>query len=541
MSALEADFVIVGGGSAGCVLADRLSADPRNRVILLEAGGSGKSFLVSMPAGYGKTTAEFGHSWHYHSSPEGSIGNRRMLLPRGRGLGGSSNINGLLYVRGQHADYDAWSNMGAVGWGWCDVAPYFRRIESFAGGENELRGDTGALKVEEVAHRDPTNDAVLAAFQELGVPLVGDYNGRDQFGTFYYQTTVHEGRRCSAADAFLRPAMKRPNLKVLTGALAQRVVIEQGRATGVEIERGGKVETIRATREVLLSAGAYHSPKLLMLSGIGPAQHLRDMGIAVHRDSPQVGANLQDHYILTMSWRLREGAYSYNQQLGGMKLIWNVLRYAATREGPMTIPAAQTGAFVKSDPVLDRPDIQFHCLPVTGDLDDAMADGSDGKAKLSPYPGLTLAPNLLRPESRGRLLLACPDPAEVPDIVHNYLEAEYDQRLSLRAMRMARELVATPSLGAIVDCESWPGASCARDEDLLGYARRFGNTGYHPVGTCRMGLDDTAVLDPQLRVRGVDGLRVIDASVMPRIVSGNTNAAAIMIGEKGADHVLGKA
>lgn len=541
MSALEADFVIVGGGSAGCVLADRLSADPRNRVILLEAGGSGKSFLVSMPAGYGKTTAEFGHSWHYHSSPEGSIGNRRMLLPRGRGLGGSSNINGLLYVRGQHADYDAWSNMGAVGWGWCDVARYFRRIESFAGGGDELRGDTGSLMVEEVAHRDPTNDAVIAAFQELGVPVVGDYNGEDQFGTFYYQTTVHDGRRCSAADAFLRPAMRRTNLKVLTGALARRVVIEQGRATGVEIDRGGKVETIRATREVLLSAGAYHSPKLLMLSGIGPAQHLRDMGIAVHRDSPQVGANLQDHYILTMSWRLREGAYSYNQQLGGMKLIWNVLRYAATREGPMTIPAAQTGAFVKSDPVLDRPDIQFHCLPVTGDLDDAMADGSDGKAKLSPYPGLTLAPNLLRPESRGRLLLASPDPAEVPDIVHNYLEAEYDQRLSLRAMRMARELVATPSLGAIVDSESWPGASCASDEDLLGYARRFGNTGYHPVGTCRMGLDDTAVLDPQLRVRGVDGLRVIDASVMPRIVSGNTNAAAIMIGEKGADHVLGKA
>lgn len=257
MSALEADFVIVGGGSAGCVLADRLSADPRNRVILLEAGGSGKSFLVSMPAGYGKTTAEFGHSWHYHSSPEGSIGNRRMLLPRGRGLGGSSNINGLLYVRGQHADYDAWSNMGAVGWGWCDVARYFRRIESFAGGGDELRGDTGSLMVEEVAHRDPTNDAVIAAFQELGVPVVGDYNGEDQFGTFYYQTTVHDGRRCSAADAFLRPAMRRTNLKVLTGALARRVVIEQGRATGVEIDRGGKVETIRATREVLLSAGAY--------------------------------------------------------------------------------------------------------------------------------------------------------------------------------------------------------------------------------------------------------------------------------------------
>jgi len=537
-SGLVADFVIVGGGSAGCVLADRLSADPANRVVLIEAGGSGKSFLVSMPAGYGKTTGAFGHSWHYHGSPESSIGGRRMLLPRGRGLGGSSNINGLLYVRGQHADYDAWSNLGAIGWGWRDVAPYFRRSERYAGGGDGLRGGDGPLRIEEVSHRDPTNDAVLAAFGEIGVPMARDYNGADQHGAFYYQTTIANGRRCSAADAFLRPAMQRSNLRVITNATARRVVIEQGRASGVEIEAGGKVETIRAAREVVLSAGAYHSPKLLMLSGIGPAQHLREMGVEVLRDSPEVGGNLQDHYILTMSWRLRPGSYSYNQQLGGMKLLWNVLRYAATRTGPMTIPVAQTGAFVKSDPVLDRPDIQFHCLPVTGDID---AASTDGKASLSPFPGLTLGPNLLRPESRGRLRLASPDPDATPDIVHNYLQAEYDQRLSLRAMRMARELVAAPSLAAIVDAETWPGAGCGSDDELLDYARRFGNTGYHPVGTCRMGLDDGAVLDPQLRVRGIDGLRVVDASVMPCLISGNTNAPVIMIGEKGADLILGKA
>ncbi|MDE2597155.1 MAG: GMC family oxidoreductase N-terminal domain-containing protein [Sphingomonadales bacterium] len=533
---MSADFVIVGGGSAGCVLADRLSADPSCRVVLVEAGGTGTSFLVSMPAGYGKTTGEFGHSWHYHSAVEDSIDQRRMLLPRGRGLGGSSNINGLLYVRGQHADYDTWSNLGALGWGWSDVAPYFRRSETYAGGGDALRGDSGGLRVEEVSHRDATNDAVLAGFRELGVPMARDYNGADQYGAFYYQTTIHEGKRCSAADAFLRPAMRRPNLRVITGAHCRRVLFDGRRATGIEIETRRGVETIAAAREVLLSAGAYHSPKLLMLSGIGPAAHLQAMGIPVLHDSPDVGENLQDHYILTMSWRLRSRSYSYNRELGGARLLWNVLRYAATRKGPMTIPVAQTGAFVKSDPALQAPDIQFHCLPVTGDLDQVM-DG--GKATLSNFPGLTLGPNVLRPESRGRLRLASPDAQAVPDIVHNYLEAEADRRLSLRAMRMARELVATRALGALVDAETWPGSQCTTDDELLGYARQFGNTGYHPVGTCRMGIDTRAVLDPQLRVNGVIGLRVIDASVMPRLVSGNTNAPAIMIGEKGADMIAG--
>ena len=534
---IVADFVIVGGGSAGCVLANRLSADPQCRVVLIEAGGTGNSFLVTMPAGYGKTTGEFGHSWHYHSAPEASIGGREMLLPRGRGLGGSSNINGLLYVRGQHADYDVWSNLGAIGWGWRDVATYFRRGETYAGGGDDLRGSRGPLQVEEVSHRNPTNDAVLSAFQELGVPLVRDYNGPGQYGAFYYQTTIKDGRRCSAADAFLRPAMARPNLRVITGATCHRVLFNGRQAIGVEIETRGAMQTVAANREVILSAGAYHSPKLLMLSGIGRADHLREMGIPVLQASPEVGANLQDHYILTMSWQLRAGSYSYNRELGGARLLWNVLRYAATRKGPMTIPVAQTGAFVKSDPVLDRPDLQFHCLPVTGDLDAAMAGE---KAKLSDFPGLTLGPNVLRPESRGRLLLAEPDPRAVPDIVHNYLEAEVDQRLSLRAMRMARDLVAQPSLAALVEQECWPGGDCRSDDELIDYARRFGNTGYHPVGTCRMGIDDTAVLDPQLRVRGVSGLRVVDASIMPRLVSGNTNAAAIMIGERGADFILGK-
>ena len=531
---MQADYVIVGGGSAGCVLAARLSENPAVQVLLVEAGGNGRSFFVSMPAGYGKTTGEFGHSWHYHSAPETSIGGRRMLLPRGRGLGGSSNINGLIYVRGQQQDFDSWSNLGAIGWGWADVAPYFRRLEGFAGGADELRGGDGPLKIVESAHQDPTNDAVLTAFQQMGVPLVRDYNGPEQYGAFRYQATIHNGQRCSAADAFLRPAMGRPNLTVLTDSHCRRILFDGRVAVGIEIDRGGAVEQVVARREVILSAGAYHSPKLLMLSGIGPGSHLQAMGVPVLHDSPGVGANLQDHFILTMSWRLKQGSYSHNQHLGGARLLWNVLRYVTRRNGPMAIPVAETGAFVKSDPVLERPDIQFHCLPVTGDLDMMLADE---KPTLSRYPGLTLAPNILRPESRGRVLLASSDPAATPDIVHNYMEAADDQRLSVRAMRLARELASMPALAELIESEAYPGEAAASDEALLDYARAIGNTGYHPVGTCRMGLDDTAVTAPDLKVKGVERLRVVDASVMPRVTSGNTNAPTIMIGEKAADMI----
>ncbi|MGB5078185.1 MAG: GMC family oxidoreductase N-terminal domain-containing protein [Sphingorhabdus sp.] len=529
----QADFIIIGGGSAGCVLANRLSEDPSCRVLLIEAGGSGESFFVSMPAGWGKTTSEPGHNWHYNSSAEPNLGGRAMPIPRGKGLGGSSNINGLLYVRGQHEDYDSWSNLGAIGWGWADVAPYFRKGESWAGGGNALRGDSGELKVEEYGRRDPTSEAVLSAFSEIGVPRNPDYNGESTFGAFHYQVTTQGGKRCSAADAYLRPVRDRANLHIITGAHCRRILFEGKRATGVEFSTVKGIQQAMATREVIISAGAYHSPQILMLSGIGPADHLCAQGIPVLHDSASVGSNLQDHLILTMSWQLKQGAYSYNRELSGMKLLWNVMRYVMTKGGPMTTPAAQTGAFVKSHPALDRPDIQFHCLPVCGDV---FAASEGRKGSLSPFDGLTLAPCLLRPESRGTVRLANNDPHSVPSIVHNYLGTS-DISLAIRAMEMARELAAAPSLARLIQCEVYPGPDAATPDALIEYIRRAGNTGYHPVGTCRMGIDEGAVLDPQLRVKGVEGLRVADASIMPRLISGNTNAAAIMIGEKAADMI----
>lgn len=532
---MDFDFIIVGAGSAGCVLANRLSVDPACRVLLLEAGGKGDSFLVSMPAGFGKTANEPGHSWHYFSAPEPGLGHRPMLLPRGRGLGGSSNINGLLYVRGQSDDYDTWSQLGATGWGWADVLPYFRRSEAHLGDGGPLHGCDGELAVSETLFRDSTNAAVVEGFGQIGVPRNPDFNATGQFGAGHYQMTMRGGRRCSAADAFLRPVMRRDNLTVLTGVVVQRVVIENGEATGVVFRQGNQVRSAVAGREVILSAGAYHSPKLLMLSGIGPAADLQSAGIVPLVDRGAVGSNLQDHYVVPMSWELRPGVFSFNRELGGLRLVWNVLRYLARRNEPMTIPAAQTGAFVKSDPALDRPDIQFHCLPVSGDIK-AAAEG--GKGKLSRFPGLTLAPCVLRPESRGRVSLPGPDPEAVPRIVHEYLVAAEDCRLTLRGMAIARDLAATPALTALIRREDAPGPEADSDQAMLDYARRFGSTGYHPVGTCRMGSDADAVVDPQLRVRGVARLRVIDASVMPRLVSGNTNAAAIMIGEKGADLIL---
>lgn len=524
----EFDFVIVGGGSAGCVLAGRLSENPAVRVCLVEAGEQDDSALIKAPLGAAVILPSKIRNWAFRTVPQAGLGGRRGYQPRGKSIGGSSSINAMIYMRGHPGDYDDWAAQGATGWAWKDVLPYFLKSEGNERGASELHGSDGPLNVTEVRSPNYFAKLFVEAARHAGLPANADFNGAEQEGVGFYQVTQKNGERWNAARAYLHPAMTRPNLAVLTGSTALRVLFEGPRAAGLEIERGGARETLRAAREVLLCAGAFQSPQLLMCSGIGPAEHLRENGIGVVADATEVGSRLQDHLDYIACRRI-DSTELLGVSAGGVaKLVREIFRWRRERTGMVTSNGAEAGGFVKSVPGLDRPDLQLHF--VIGMVDDHARKRHLGH-------GLSLHVCVLRPKSRGSVKIAGGDMREPPVIDPQFLSAPEDLAGLVRGFKLARRILDAPQFAPFDGRELYPPAPLS-DADIEAAIRARADTIYHPVGTCRMGSDAHAVLDPQLRVRGVEALRVVDCSVMPTLIGGNTNAPAIMIAEKAAEMIL---
>jgi choline dehydrogenase len=526
---LEFDYIVVGAGSAGCVLANRLSQSGRHSVLLLEAGPKDSHIWIHIPLGYGKLFKEKTVNWMYQTEPEPGLDGRSVFQPRGKVLGGSSSINGLLYVRGQHEDYDRWRQRGNVGWGYEDVLPYFKKAENQQRGANEYHGAGGPLSVSDWRHDDPLSEAFVKAAVETGIRYNPDFNGATQEGAGFFQTTTRRGRRASSAVSYLRPAMGRGNLRIETDALAQRIIFEGRRARAVEFRQRGASRLARARKEILVSNGAYNSPQLLQLSGVGPAELLKEHGIEVVMDAPGVGNDLQDHLQVRIVTRCSQRVTLNDIINHPLRRVAAGARYAAFRKGPLTIAAGTSGAFFKTDPRLASPDIQIHFIPFSTDK---MGE------RLHAFSGFSASVCQLRPESRGSLRIRSADPAAPPEIRINYLATETDRRANIDGLRILRKILAAPALKPYVVDEVYPGAKVVSDEDLLAFCRQTGSTVYHPTSTCRMGQDQLAVVDERLRVRGIEGLRVVDASIMPDLMSGNTNAPVIMIAEKASDMIL---
>src|SRR5580700_7020810 len=526
---LEFDYIIVGAGSAGCVLANRLTADGKYSVLLLEAGPEDSHLWIHIPLGYGRLFKEKAVNWMYQTEPEPGLNGRSVFQPRGKVLGGSSSINGLLYVRGQHEDYDRWRQHGNLGWGFDDVLPYFKKAEDQTRGADDFHAVGGPLPVSDWRHADPLSAAFVDAAAEVGFPKNSDFNGATQEGAGFFQTTTRGGRRASTAVAYLRPALSRRNLQVETSALAQRLLFEGRRARAVEYRQGGVLRTARARKEILVSGGAYNSPQLLQLSGVGPAELLKQHGIDVVLDAPGVGNDLQDHLQVRLVTHCAQRITLNDILNHPVRRIMAGARYAAFRTGPLTIAAGTSGAFFKTNPRLATPDVQIHFLPFSTDK---MGE------KMHSFSGFSASVCQLRPESRGSLRIKSADPAAAPEIRINYLATEVDRTANVEGLKILRKILRAPALAPFVVEEVDPGKKVSTDEEWLAYCRARGSTIYHPTSTCRMGSDPLAVVDQCLRVRGIEGLRVVDASVMPDLVSGNTNAVVIMIAEKASDMIL---
>jgi len=524
------DFIITGAGSAGCAVASRLAESGHHRVLLLEAGPPDRNPWIHIPLGFAKTYVDPKVNWRFETEPQPQMAGRQLYLPRGKVLGGSSSINGMVYIRGNHRDYDEWRQRGCVGWDWDSVLPFFKKAENQVRGADPFHGVGGPLHVSDQAERGELSRAMLDACVQAGIPANADFNGARQEGCGYYQTTTSNRRRWSAAKAYLSnpPA----NLVIRTGAHATRVLIEQGRAVGVEYQTAAGRQSTRALREVIVSGGAYGSPQLLMLSGLGPAQHLQDMGVPVLRDMPAVGANLHDHFNTNLSWRCSRAITLNDLEKSPLRKVAAGLRYALFRSGPMAGNGITAGAFTRSDQRLERPDIQINLLE--------WSTKERGRDKVTPhgFPGFSMMPVHLRPDGRGTVRLGSADPFAPPAVLFDYLRTDYDVQTALAGIRLVRRIADQPALRPLIVAEILPGSAVTNDADLLDHVRRTGVSNQHPTSSCAMGTGTNAVVDPRLRVHGVAGLRVADASIMPVAVGGNTNAPTIMIGEKAAAMIL---